>query len=100
LLVGLEVDHLPGANDHVADLLRGYPFDALLGSVHRIGAGFGRPRSRGVGISELTTFDARVRVGCACNYRDNGESGQAEDIRGQRIWAAGGGITPTPPGTA
>lgn len=36
LLVGLEVDHLPGMNDALAGLLRGYPFDVLLGSVHWI----------------------------------------------------------------
>jgi histidinol-phosphatase (PHP family) len=34
LLVGLEVDHLPGANDAVAAVLDAYPFDVLLGSVH------------------------------------------------------------------
>ncbi|MDQ1462142.1 MAG: histidinol-phosphatase family [Actinomycetota bacterium] len=38
LLVGLEVDHLPGANDAVAAVLDAYPFDVLLGSVHWLGA--------------------------------------------------------------
>ena len=38
LLVGLEVDHLPGANDAISEILRAYPFDVLLGSVHWIGA--------------------------------------------------------------
>lgn len=34
LLIGLEVDYLPGAMDAMADLLGEYPFDVLLGSVH------------------------------------------------------------------
>jgi len=38
LLVGLEVDHLPGANDAVAEVLTAYPFDVLLGSVHWLGS--------------------------------------------------------------
>lgn len=37
VLLGLEVDHYPGRMDVVADLLSGYPFDILLGSVHWIG---------------------------------------------------------------
>jgi histidinol-phosphatase (PHP family) len=38
LLVGLEVDHLPGADEAVSELLAGYPFDVLLGSVHWLDA--------------------------------------------------------------
>lgn len=38
VVVGLEVDYLPGQMGKVADLLAGYPFDILLGSVHWIGA--------------------------------------------------------------
>jgi histidinol-phosphatase (PHP family) len=38
VVVGLEVDYLPGEMGKVADLLAGYPFDVLLGSVHWIGA--------------------------------------------------------------
>jgi histidinol-phosphatase (PHP family) len=38
LLVGLEVDHLPGANEAIAEVLAAYPFDVLLGSVHRLGS--------------------------------------------------------------
>ncbi len=38
VVVGLEVDYLPGQMDRVAALLDGYPFDVLLGSVHWIGA--------------------------------------------------------------
>jgi histidinol-phosphatase (PHP family) len=38
LLVGLEVDHLPGANEAISELLKAYPFDVLLGSVHWLGA--------------------------------------------------------------
>ena len=38
LLVGLEVDWLPGANDGIARLLDPYPFDVLLGSVHWLGS--------------------------------------------------------------
>ncbi len=37
ILVGLEVDHLPGANEAVSEILDAYPFDVLLGSVHWIG---------------------------------------------------------------
>jgi histidinol-phosphatase (PHP family) len=37
VLVGLEVDHLPGAGDAVAEALAPYPFDILLGSVHWLG---------------------------------------------------------------
>ena len=38
VVVGLEVDFYRGRMDRVADLLAGYPFDVLLGSVHWIGA--------------------------------------------------------------
>ena len=38
VVVGLEVDYLPGQMTKVAELLAGYPFDVLLGSVHWIGA--------------------------------------------------------------
>lgn len=38
VVVGLEVDHYRGRMDAVAELLEGYPFDVLLGSVHWIGA--------------------------------------------------------------
>jgi histidinol-phosphatase (PHP family) len=38
LLVGLEVDHLPGADAVVSALLEPYPFDVLLGSVHWLDA--------------------------------------------------------------
>ncbi|MCL5947979.1 MAG: PHP domain-containing protein [Actinobacteria bacterium] len=35
--LGLEVDHYAGSMDKVSDLLSGYPFDVLLGSVHWLG---------------------------------------------------------------
>jgi len=38
VVLGLEVDHYAGRMHEVADLLAGYPFDVLLGSVHWIGA--------------------------------------------------------------
>jgi histidinol-phosphatase (PHP family) len=38
VVVGLEVDHYRGRMDRVAELLAGYPFDVLLGSVHWVGA--------------------------------------------------------------
>jgi len=38
LLVGLEVDYLPGAMDAMNTLLGEYPFDVLLGSVHWLDA--------------------------------------------------------------
>ena len=34
LLIGLEVDYLPGTTDAMASVLADYPFDVLLGSVH------------------------------------------------------------------
>ena len=37
ILVGLEVDYLPGATDAISEILNAYPFDVLLGSVHWIG---------------------------------------------------------------
>ena len=37
VVVGLEVDYYEGRMDAVADLLAGYPFDVLLGSVHWVG---------------------------------------------------------------
>lgn len=37
VVVGLEVDYYPGRMDGVGELLSGYPFDVLLGSVHWIG---------------------------------------------------------------
>jgi histidinol-phosphatase (PHP family) len=38
VVLGLEVDYYPGRMDAVADLLDGYPFDVLLGSVHWLGS--------------------------------------------------------------
>jgi histidinol-phosphatase (PHP family) len=38
VVLGMEVDYYPGRMDEVADLLAGYPFDVLLGSVHWLGA--------------------------------------------------------------
>ncbi len=38
VVIGLEVDHYRGRMDRVAELLAGYPFDVLLGSVHWVGA--------------------------------------------------------------
>jgi len=38
VVLGLEVDHYAGRMDTVASLLKGYPFDVLLGSVHWVGA--------------------------------------------------------------
>lgn len=38
VVVGLEVDYYRGKMDKVGELLEGYPFDVLLGSVHWIGA--------------------------------------------------------------
>jgi histidinol-phosphatase (PHP family) len=37
VVIGLEVDYYEGRMDAVADLLAGYPFDVLLGSVHWVG---------------------------------------------------------------
>ncbi len=37
VVIGLEVDYYEGRMDDVADLLAGYPFDVLLGSVHWVG---------------------------------------------------------------
>jgi histidinol-phosphatase (PHP family) len=38
ILVGLEVDYLPGANEAISEIVAAYPFDMLLGSVHWLGA--------------------------------------------------------------
>ena len=38
VLLGLEVDHLPGAGAAMDEVLAEYPFDVLLGSVHWLGA--------------------------------------------------------------
>ncbi len=38
VVLGLEVDYVPGRMGQVGTLLAGYPFDVLLGSVHWIGA--------------------------------------------------------------
>jgi histidinol-phosphatase (PHP family) len=38
VIAGLEVDYFPGQMEKTADVLQGYPFDVLLGSVHWIGA--------------------------------------------------------------
>jgi histidinol-phosphatase (PHP family) len=38
VVIGLEVDYYEGQMDKVAGLLRDYPFDVLLGSVHWLGA--------------------------------------------------------------
>lgn len=34
VLLGIEVDYLPGAEEHIERLTRAYPFDVVLGSVH------------------------------------------------------------------
>ena len=45
VVIGLEVDYYEGRMDAVAGLLRGYPFDVLLGSVHWVGGvALRRPR--------------------------------------------------------
>lgn len=38
ILVGIEVDHLPGAADAMDQVVAEYPFDVVLGSVHWLGA--------------------------------------------------------------
>jgi histidinol-phosphatase (PHP family) len=38
LLVGLEVDYFPGANEAMAEVVNDYPFDVVLGSVHWLDA--------------------------------------------------------------
>ncbi len=38
VVLGMEVDYYEGRMDEVAELLDGYPFDVLLGSVHWLGA--------------------------------------------------------------
>jgi histidinol-phosphatase (PHP family) len=38
VVIGMEVDYLPGQMEKTARLLEGYPFDVLLGSVHWVGA--------------------------------------------------------------
>jgi len=38
VVLGLEVDHYAGRMDVVGELLAGYPFDVLLGSVHWVGS--------------------------------------------------------------
>jgi histidinol-phosphatase (PHP family) len=38
VVLGLEVDYIPGRMAEMGNLLAGYPFDVLLGSVHWIGA--------------------------------------------------------------
>ncbi len=43
--IGLEADYHPGTERYVARVVRGYPFDYVIGSVHFIGAwGFDNPR--------------------------------------------------------
>jgi histidinol-phosphatase (PHP family) len=56
VVTGLEVDYYKGQMDDVAQLLEGYPFDVLLGSVHWIGAWqFDDVSTR----SHMTEWDAR-----------------------------------------
>jgi histidinol-phosphatase (PHP family) len=37
VVIGMEVDYYPGRMDRVSELLAGYPFDVLLGSIHWLG---------------------------------------------------------------
>ncbi len=52
VLLGLEVDHYRGRMSSVAQLLDGYPFDVLLGSVHWVGAWMFDNLSDGAAMAE------------------------------------------------
>jgi histidinol-phosphatase (PHP family) len=56
VVVGMEVDYYAGRMDEVADLLAGYPFDVLLGSVHWLGAWMFDDLASAVAMAE---WDAR-----------------------------------------
>jgi histidinol-phosphatase (PHP family) len=56
VVVGMEVDYYPGRMDRVAELLAGYPFDVLLGSVHWLGTWMFDDLSSAVAMAE---WDAR-----------------------------------------
>ena len=55
VVIGLEVDYYPGRMDVVGDLLRGYPFDVLLGSVHWLGAWLFDDLSSALAMTEWDT---------------------------------------------
>ena len=57
VVIGMEVDYYAGRMDEVAELLAGYPFDVLLGSVHWLGAWLFDDLSSAVAMAE---WDARA----------------------------------------
>jgi histidinol-phosphatase (PHP family) len=57
VVVGMEVDYYPGRMGQVADLLAGYPFDVLLGSVHWLGTWMFDDLASAVAMAE---WDARA----------------------------------------
>jgi histidinol-phosphatase (PHP family) len=57
VVLGLEVDYYRGRMDDVAQLLAGYPFDVLLGSVHWIGIWRFDDLSDEVSMNEWSTRD-------------------------------------------
>ncbi len=56
VVVGMEVDYYPGRMGTVAELLAGYPFDVLLGSVHWLGTWLFDDLASAVAMAE---WDAR-----------------------------------------
>ena len=56
VVIGMEVDYYPGRMDRVAELLAGYPFDVLLGSVHWLGTWMFDDLASAVAMAE---WDAR-----------------------------------------
>jgi histidinol-phosphatase (PHP family) len=47
VILGIEAEYIPGAEADTRELLEGYPFDVVLGSVHWIGGwGIGLPQQR------------------------------------------------------
>jgi len=52
VVVGMEVDYYAGRMDEVAELLAGYPFDVLLGSVHWLGTWMFDDLSSNVAMAE------------------------------------------------
>src|SRR5579864_322767 len=55
VVIGMEVDYYPDRMDAVAGLLSQYPFDVLLGSVHRIGSWMFDDLSSAVAMGEWDT---------------------------------------------
>ena len=79
VVLGLEVDYYQDRMDDVADLLDGYPFDVLLGSVHWLGTWRFDVLSDPQVLAEWDHRDIDARVGRV--HPGHGGAGRLRGVR-------------------